>query len=109
MPEQQTPGSSGDGTTWVVLSIQAGNRLAEYVHGDRAVREADGSLSVFQGAKLIRRFAAGAWESYAEWVTAAWSALGRALPSMSLPGQRDSRSESAESSSAVGQDRIARP
>jgi len=88
MPEQDTPGTP---TTWVVLSVQAGRRLTEYVHGDRAVKESDGSLSVFNGATLTRRFAAGAWESYAEWVTATWNAISKAmpLPSRSLPVQRE--------------------
>jgi hypothetical protein len=99
MPEQDAPGTP---TTWVVLSVHAGRRLTEYVHGDRAVKEADGSLSVFNGATLIRRFAAGAWESYAEWVTATWNAISKALPlpSRSLPSQR----EDAESRQPVHRD-----
>lgn len=58
-------------TTWVVLCTPAaGKPFPEYVEGTKLVRDAiAGMITIFDGDHVVRRYTAGAWSNFAEWVS----------------------------------------
>ena len=70
-----TPGSAtpdGSRSTWVVLCPGADGRpRSEYVEGTEVVADSDaGVLRILDGGHVVREYAAGAWSTFCEWVSA---------------------------------------
>jgi hypothetical protein len=57
--------------TWVVLRTPtAGKPFPEYVEGTQLVTDTiAGVITVLDGAAVVRRYTAGSWANFAEWVT----------------------------------------
>ena len=68
---------SDNGTTWIVVCAgPSGVPVCEYVEGEQLVHDSStGTLEVVAGSAVVRRYPAGTWSNYAEWVsTDSWSA-----------------------------------
>lgn len=92
MSDPTVAATAADGrSTWVVLCPgDDGRPRSEYVEGTDCVADRTaGVLRVLDGGQVVREYAAGAWSTFCEWVTASTDYFtNSAVRFGSLPEQR---------------------
>lgn len=91
-PSARRGTSDGERSTWVVLCPgDDGRPRSEYVQGTEIVTDRPaGVLRVLDGGQVVREYAAGAWSTFCEWVSASTDYFaGSAIRLGSLPEPRE--------------------
>ncbi len=73
----------------VICTPEQGKPYPEYVEGTQLMNDRDsGTVTILDGAEVVRRYFRGAWSNFAEWVTFAYggTVIRRSDPEVSQPG-----------------------